>query len=597
MKKHNTKLNRLVYSAVALTLVIAVFATATFSWLKANYVTNLETNDYFTISADAGLEMNYGDEDNNQGSINIENIKLSECSSVDGRNFFFPLSNYAEGGDGDFAEGVDTSDLVFREGTANDENKKYISVDFTLSSQSATSVWLSNESRIYCEDASNKTANAIRISFVENKPGGKTTIFDNSTSIEYAEKNNAVKTVSANGEMTETAVCDVRSFGEFVFGNDKDNVLFNIAAGETLKVTMNIWLEGTDADCVESVLDLNDLNIFVKFSTSFEEVRTIYFVDQTVEKWVDDDVDNGKCYVFAIDDHGIHHRMAQSTNYQSDYTWYVSLPEGTETLRFVRYNPDTYVDNKEYNYWEAGTVGTCSTYVAIGHSAGIWSENFDRTTLTLLDGTPNGYLRQDDCEIHLMYSVTDGNGTVQNFDYKMSYQNENYRWQITIPSNADNISFKRMNNAQTTTYETWTNLGSRGDNHYVTLNTSSTGYWGNQIVYIEDTKNVKGDDAVFAIYFFAGDNDSSTKWTALRAHFTPSGGKLRHVAVVPAGKTMAVVTRYNPSATTWGWDSSLVYNQTDDHRTGFASVNLFKTSDWTGDGRLKGAWYNTDTTW
>ncbi len=590
---HKIKLNKLIYSVVALALTVVLLITTSFSWLMSNFTSEVKNSNYITISADAGLEMNYGDQDNNQGTINIENVKLSECSSVDGRNFFFPLSNYASSGDKEFVNNTNTSDLVFREGTANDKNSKYISVDFTLSAQSETKVWLSNESRISCTNAGNKTANAIRIGFVENKIGGKTTVFDNSQFIEDAEKNNAVKKLSALGEAS-TEVCNVRSFNEFMFGNENDNTLFEIAAGETLKVTMNIWLEGTDEDCTSKVLDLSDLQIFVKFSTSFEEVRTIYFIDHTLEKWVDDDVDEGKCYVFAVDDHGIHHRMAQSANYASDYTWYISLPEGTSSLRFIRYNPDRYDENREYNFWDAGALATCSTYVAFGHNTGMWSDNFQGNVITLLDGTPNGYLRDNDAEIHLMYSIEDGNGASQSFDYKMSYQNENYRWQIVIPSSANNISFKRI--VGTTTYENWKNLGSRGNNQFVALNTHNTGYWGNQLIYVEDTGNIKGGDAVFATCFYTSSSDHT--WTAMRAHFTTDKGEFRHVAVVPAGKTKCNVTRYNPSAETWGWNwGTTVYNQAADYTGGFNSKNLFKTADWNGGNVINGTWYKTDTTW
>lgn len=592
MKQNTLKISKIVYPLVALALLIAVIATSTFSWLKVNYVTNLATNDYFTISADAGLEMNYGDDDNNQGSINIQNIKLSECSSVDGRNFYFPLSNYSSKGDNDFVDGVSTNDLVYRDGTANDKNRKYISVDFTLSSQSATSVWLSNESRITCTDQSHTTANAIRVAFVENKPGGNTTIFDNSAMSEDIVKNNAVEKVSDSGEIVSTKLCDVRSFNEFVFGNEYDNTLFEIAAGETLKVTLNIWLEGTDVDCNESVLDLSDLQIFIKFSTSYEELRTIYFIDNTLEKWVDDDVDDGKCYVYAVDEHGIHHRMTQSDNYSTDYTWFLNVPGSTESIRFVRYNPDTYVPNREYNSWEAGTLGTCSTYVAFGHSAGMWSENFKGESITVFDGTTNGWLRgSDECEFHVKFSVTDGNGTVQNMNYKMSYQYEVNRYSIIIPSNVTTLSFDRMNNSQTTVHNSWNNL-QRGSNKFFNILDNTTGYWSNRYIYINDAAGLKGN-AEFGAYFY---NNSTNKhqWTGMHSK-SPSG---YYVAVVPSGIDQGVVyTRYT-SVSSWtnpepAWTS--MHNQTLNTLESFGSNNMFMTTGWTGDNNkyMNGSWSHT----
>lgn len=581
----SVKLNKLIYSVVALVLTVVLLIATSFSWVMSNFTSNVKSNDYIQISADAGLEMNYGDKDNNQGTINIENVQLTECSSVDGRNFFFPTSDYASIGDGEFASSVNTKDLVFREGTANDINKKYISVDFTLSSQSNTSVWLSNESRITCTNASNKTASAIRVAFVENKIGGKTTIFDNSTSIEYAEKNTAVKAVSQTGELSYAQECNVRSFSEFVFGNAGDNTLFEITAGETLHITMNIWLEGTDEDCVSSVLNLSDLQLFIKFSTSYEAVRTIYFIDKTLEKWVDDNVDDGKCYVFAIDDHGIHHRMTQSENYSSDYTWFVSLPEGTETLRFVRYNPDKYVEDKEYNYWEAGTLGKCTTYVAFGHSAGMWSENFQGTTITLFDGTASGFLTNkddngNDTVMHVAFSVTDGNDVTQEFDYKLSYQYEKFRWQIVIPSAVNEISFYRYDITEKTQYNKWENTV-RGDNLYYTATASGTGYWSNKLLYLDGEGYKSG--ATFVSYFYG----NGEVWTAMRS--TTDNG--RYVAAVPPGSNGVVLMRYNASATEFAWGSN-VFNQTPNNLENFGTNNLFTITGWTGNNnsQIDGKW-------
>ncbi len=588
----SVKLNKLIYSVVALVLTVVLLIATSFSWVMSNFTSNVKSNDYIQISADAGLEMNYGDKDNNQGTINIENVQLTECSSVDGRNFFFPTSDYASIGDGEFASSVNTKDLVFREGTANDINKKYISVDFTLSSQNDTSVWLSTDSRIECRNTetntptTSKTANAIRIAFVENKIGGKTTIFDNSTSIEYAEKNSAVKAVSQSGEVnpSETCLetCNVRSFNEFTYDNADQNTLFDIEAGETLNVTMNIWLEGTDKDCTSSVLNLSDLQILLKFTTSYEEVRTIYFIDQTLEKWVAND----NCYVFAIDDSGYHHRMQMSANYETDHTWSVGLSEGTEKIRFVRYNPTaTDTDEKEWNYWEAGTLGKCTTYVAFGHSAGMWSENFQGTTITLFDGTASGFLTNkddngNDTVMHVAFSVTDGNDVTQEFDYKLSYQYEKFRWQIVIPSVVNEISFYRYDITEKTQYNKWENTV-RGDNLYYTATASGTGYWSNKLLYLDGEGYKSG--ATFVSYFYG----NNTVWTAMRS--TTDNG--RYVAAVPSGSTGVVLMRYNSSATEFAWGSN-VYNQTPNNLENFGTNNLFTITGWTGDNnsQLDGTW-------
>ena len=99
---YTKKFNKAIYSIVALCLLILLLFTATFAWLSKSMgasVNSSNEDDYITISADAGLEMNYGDQDMNEGTININQVvndgfKLYECSSTDGRSFFFPLSGY-----------------------------------------------------------------------------------------------------------------------------------------------------------------------------------------------------------------------------------------------------------------------------------------------------------------------------------------------------------------------------------------------------------------------------------------------------------------------------------------------------------------------
>lgn len=601
------QISKLVYSVVSLVLLLALFITATRAWLSSNMSSSMTGNaDYITINADAGLEMNYGQNDMlDQGVIKINNnIILHECSSADGKNFFFPISDYSI--HDNFADGIETENYIYREASANDKNSKYVSIDLTLESKSATDVWLSKETGF--KDPTNaessipsNAADAVRIAVIDNSPGGKSVIFDNNiTGFEDSKKYYPISRISElEGGIPITEEVIPSAFSDYAFDNSagadaSKNVLFSLEPGIKKKITVNIWLEGTDPDCDSDVVGLSDLNIYIKFSTSFENERTIKFIDHTLEKWVEDK----NCYVYAIDQNGQQHPMIQSRTYEDDYTWTGSVPESTTSLQFVRYNPKLQGNTPEqWNYWYAGTLGECSTYNAIGHSAGIWDDSFSGTTITLLDGTPNGYLRFEDAEMHLMFNLKDGNGVTQSFDYKISYQNENYRWQITIPTAATDISFKRMDKTQTTQYgDTWT-VGSRGNNQYITLNTASSGYWSNQLLYIEDEGNIKGSDAVFATCFYTSGSDHT--WTAMRAHFTTSDGKFRYVAAIPEGKTKCNITRYKSTAEYWAWDwNTTVFNQTPDYTGGFATINFYKTKTWESNNSLiQGTWYHTDTTW
>lgn len=574
------KLNKLIRSTVALALMVVLFVTMTFSWMMSSFTSSITNNDYITIDADAGLQMNYGEEQNPDGSINInkalrDGFKLHECSSADGRNIFFPTYEYSANGDKNFVNNVVTSDLVFREATANDKNTKYISVDFTLASKEATDVWLSPSSYISC-DSSTKAANAIRIAFVDKSVDGDSIVFDNTADKNYKVSNYAVTTISTKGNPTTRGVTP-NTINEYTFGNGngdegKDLVLFHIDAGETLRASMIIWLEGSDPDCTTEVLNISDLDIYIKFTTSYESMRTITFIDNTLEKWVEND----NCYVYIIDNNNKLHEMTMSDNYESDYTWTADIPENITSIRFARYNPEKDGDKPtEWNYWEAGTLGSCSTYYAIGHSGGLWATNFTPQTITIFDGTNDGWLRgSNESEFKVKYNVTDGNGNSVAMDYKMSYQHELNRYSIIIPKQVTQVSFHRVNKDMTETGHNWTYLN-RGSNYFFNITGVNKGYWSTRYIYINDAANVKSGVG-FAAYFYSN-SSGSNQWTGMHSK-SPSG---YYVAVVPMDKQSGVVfTKYNTTSDP-SWDN--IYNQSLNTLENFGSNNRFTTKGYTGE--------------
>lgn len=558
---HNSKLNKLIKSIVALGLILVLFVTATFTWLSANVATNIDTSEFITISADAGLNMNYGYGDNNQGQMSFpEGCILKECSSADGRSLYFPLPAYgrndqdfADTNDIDFTDGIEyNSDLLFREATAIDKNKSYISLDLELSSEDNSSVWLDRSSYIKNTN-SGSSAQAIRVAFIEKKPDGKSIVFDNSPDKDFSEsvfKNytlngndkyylgtpyfNPVSSINRKGESTTQEAIRPYSFNEFVQGNSDGNILFNLKAGETLYVTVNIWLEGTDPECTTSALNLEDLDIFIKFSTSYESMRTFYFKDYTLEKWVAND----DCFVFAQDKNDNLYPFTKSANYNNDYTWYGDIPESVTDVKFVRYNPEIHEGTpQEWNYWEAGAVGDCNTFSAYAHGAGIWSDSFSPTVITLLDGSPEAFMcgnTYDNTEtamvptiMHASYTLEDANGNNVTQSHKLSYHHQKSQWQVVIPSQVTDIDFCQY---QTVDFEDSTLLSpdepmftwntSRGNNLYYTMNFDENhepiGYWSNEFIYVKDN-GYKGYDAIIAAYFRDQESTDFGIWTAMRA--------------------------------------------------------------------------------
>lgn len=596
-KQNKLSVSRLVYSIVALTLMLMMLITASHAWMSNRLTSQMQnTEEYITIDADAGLEMNYGDQDSSDGSININNVvssdfKLTECSSADGKNIFFPLSEYQEiratnspeedpdaptdNPDGDFVDKAGTKDFIYRKATANDKNTKYISIDLSLKSKDPTEVYLSNDSYIR-----GNAAKAIRVAFIENVPGGKSTVFDNGVQ-NFGDTNWAIQAYK-NNSPTLTK-CEAETFAGYAFRTP----LLTLNANEERFITVNIWLEGTDKDCTDSVANLSDLDIYIKFSTSVQEQESYKFVDHTLEKWVDDD----ECYVFIIDTEGNRIDMRKSENYETDYTWLVELPETTQIAQFVRYNPVISSDEPEqWNYWNAGAAGDCKTYNAVGHSAGLWMDDMETTQITFYDGTPDKVILEQSefTKMHVAYTTVDGNGNEISMNYKMSFQWERARWCIMIPSDVTDITFlwgdtyeENLSIDEGTAYLYWENTY-RGENiYYAATNYDGTGHWGNKLLYLDGSSY--HNDCMFAAYFYG---DYGEAWTGMFA----TTEKGRYVAVVPEGTTGVVFCRYMEYSGWWDWSN--VYNQTQNSLENFGSNNLLKLSGYS-NGELTGTWYYT----
>lgn len=592
----DSKLNKLIRSVVALGLILTLLITATYTWLSNSTSTKMDASEFITISADAGLNMNYGYGDNNQGTMEIpKDCVLTECSSTDGKNLFFPLSAYGSDGDRDFTDGIEyVDDFIYREATGLDKNRKYISLDLELSSETDSSVWLSKESYIKNKSTTQTSANAVRIAFIEKEVEGKSVVFDNSPLKADSLKNfdadhyKPIGYINRDGTGPSTVKKEEyrpHAFNEYTSNNSDKNVLFNLKAGITKHITVNIWLEGTDPDCTTSVLNIDDLDILVKFTTSYEATDLYYFKDYTLEEWVEDD----NSYICAVDAN-ININDIKSTdlipfdpsnNYENgDLTWFGEIPAHISNVRFLRLNPDNVnASHEEWNYWDAGELGECKTYNAFGHSAGMWAENFSPTEITLFDGTPNAKLLSNVHEnnnsttphiMHVSFELEDGNGNMSSHNYKLSYHKNRAQWQIHIPSQATNINFLWYNTKivsgkntseinDTTPDKTWQT--SRTDESYYTAYfnsaeddegaiyaTTETGYWSDELIYLSSNDdfeyNYRYGDPFIAYFFEYG----STFNAGVAMHAKTDSGKFK-VAVPPELMKSNTVDA-NPDTTT-----------------------------------------------
>lgn len=292
-------------AVLALLLILSTILNITFAWLQNKKKNTLKTGDYITVSAD-GLSIATSDGVETK-EINIKDFceELTECTSPDGKNIYFPLSDDRQ---------------TFRLANANDANSKYIYIEFSITSDKDTDVWISNESYIW-----GRAADAIRMSIVLDD-GTAPIILDSSeikidkTLSEMPDYNSPNKTSVPNLNVGTTGEVEMNgkknqesySLSRFFYTANEDNVdadgkvtnitadkqIMHLNSTEPQKVVMIVWLEGEDVDCKNTcekgcpqgececnVYDQGDLQINLKFTAGIKDPRMIKFSDATYESW------------------------------------------------------------------------------------------------------------------------------------------------------------------------------------------------------------------------------------------------------------------------------------------------------------------------
>lgn len=154
---------------IAVVEVIVLVAVTTFAWFFFNASKSVSSG-IVTVNADSGLEIDFKDADKSSyidifDYVDENQFRFEPATSVDGRNIYFPTS-------GTFGN-TDTESMVFRDGTINDINSKYINIDFTLTNNSGAKmdVFLSHNSFFHSKNKnSEETINgkALRMALYNN---------------------------------------------------------------------------------------------------------------------------------------------------------------------------------------------------------------------------------------------------------------------------------------------------------------------------------------------------------------------------------------------------------------------------------------------
>ena len=362
-------LKKISTSYISIFLILLLLLSTTLAWFTINDTAYVDS-DTFTMESVSGLRVNDGEDLKNE--IKIENMILSEASSVDGRNMFFPTT-------GTFTS--NTSEMTFREGNAGDKNVNYCYKDFVLKGDSSvTYVYIKSYSVTVDRVVNGETVHEVfdgstkitydshgvpidqerhaecpvRMSFIDDSANEPIVLDPSALINSYVNKYNAIDSIDENGKAT-TKESNAESFSDYYFGTGQP--IFTLVGQKPLNVAMVVWLEGTSDACDQYVGQ--NISVDIELESNWSEMEYVYFVDDTIpdsgkvndpHKWINKDKD---CFVVMtytdINAENARKSVVMKQSYNNQYEWYAPIPKNIITdISFYRYNL-----NKEeiYNAW------------------------------------------------------------------------------------------------------------------------------------------------------------------------------------------------------------------------------------------------------
>lgn len=360
-------LKKISTSYISIFLILLLLLSTTFAWFTINDTAYVDS-DTFTMESVSGLRVNDGEDLKNE--IKIENMILSEASSVDGRNMFFPTT-------GTFTS--NTSEMTFREGNAGDKNVNYCYKDFVLKGDSGvTYVYIKSYSVTVDRVENGKTVHEVfdgstkitydsngvpikqeehaecpvRMSFIDDSAYEPTVLDPSALLNSYVNKYNAIDSIDANGKAT-TKESNAESFSDYYFGTGQP--IFTLVGQKPLNVAMVVWLEGTSDACDQYVGQ--NISVDIELESNWTDMEYVYFVDDTLPDsdggdthWVNGSNDSYVVMTYKdINSEGAMKTVVMKQSFGSTTEWYAPIPHNVITgISFYRYNK-----NKEviFNAW------------------------------------------------------------------------------------------------------------------------------------------------------------------------------------------------------------------------------------------------------
>lgn len=443
-------------SYVSLFLVMLLGATTSLAWFAEHQAASINSSN-LKFQSSSSLRVN--NEDFGSNDIKIPAFTLDEASSVDGRNIFFPVGesfntttsqmHFREGNSGDRITGEPLDkDLTDPDYIDNPEKQgHYVYKNIKLQGTSAvTPVYIksykvtvedgdgdtdaTNDSvnGVYqdelvivnsdgtplsqlADDAANHTPDhqvlppdkcAIRLAFIDDSANEPKVIDPSAQVADYVDNSNAVAAIDADGKPTKLQTTNADSFSSFYYREENPNPLFEIPGGETLNVTLAIWLEGTLPDSDKYIG--KKISVEINIESNFTGMESIYFIDETApddaggsSHWVNDNNTMLACSYKDPFSSGSYKTviMTKMPDYDTYHKWTAAIPRKAVTsIAFYRLCPSTSHDPQ-------GTIWNS------------WHTN-EKVRSWVNNGISSGWYQRGSCDLDYTRQKTDGDGNTYN---------------------------------------------------------------------------------------------------------------------------------------------------------------------------------------
>lgn len=282
-KKSQRKSQQIKLAVIMIMVSVLVLSASTFAWYQLNNTANV-TNMEFTAQTMGKLQISDSNEDGANAGVYENSLNLADASdkltankvllpstTPDGMNFYYPMYkidgtevlDVAKIEDGKLGKYVYKKVFYLLAGEENSTNPK----TYDLKLDAGTKVDDSTKSGTYFVAGNDEAINAVkavRISFViddgsiakiyepnfdaHNDAGGTTFATNRVDTSQYGPKKySAIQQKS--GDLSFSTTVD----NSTDYKLDTDTKLGTITEGTPLKVTMYVWFEGMDDDCVSEI--------------------------------------------------------------------------------------------------------------------------------------------------------------------------------------------------------------------------------------------------------------------------------------------------------------------------------------------------------